>query len=314
MKVLVLSCADKALDNSAMWYALGECVDVGLRFLEKNQQKNLRAYFRTVDTEKYDRIVLDLMFKNIYKQFRFLRTLPNLVVYEEDAYLDYMPGSKWLGFFSRFYRNLPNVRVINTGAWVAEVLAKQGVDANFAPKGFDAKRLFNRELHRDIFLGFVGRLSSSAYAQRYQLLTQLAGIEPVQLLRTKAPEDYPELLNRIQCFVSADIGLQEYMAKNFEAMACGCLLLAKRQGRGEEEALGLINGLNVLLYDDLAALASHIAWARENPDEAAKIAMAGCEHVLANNEYSVLSRKVLTILEKPFESTCTAQYKWWRLW
>lgn len=311
---MVLSCAGKALDNSPMWHALAERVEVDLRFLEKHQQKGLRAYFRGIDTSEYDRIVLDLMFKHIYKQFRFLRSLPNLVVYEEDAYLEFMPRSKWVGFFSTFYRRLPGVRVINTGAWVTDTLVQQGVDANFVPKGFDAKRLFDRKLTRDIFLGFVGRLNSFAYAQRHQLLTELATLEPVRLMRTRMPDDYPELLNRIQCFVSADVGLQEYMAKNFEAMACGCLLFAKRQGRGEEEALGLISGVNVLLYDDLASLRSHIAWAQENPGEAISIALRGSQHVVANHEYSVLAGKVLSVLERPFERVGPLHYKWWRLW
>lgn len=315
MKVLVLSSAGKALDNRPLWYALAEHAEVDLHFLEKYQQRNLRGWFKSVRYESYDRIVLDLMFKHIHGQSRWLRSLPNLLLYEEDAYLDYMPGSKWRGAFSALYKKLPNVRVISTGAWVTNNLRAQRVDAHFVPKGFDAARLFDRKLpRRDIFLGFVGRLGSSAYAQRQELLMSLAAVEPIQLLRTKDPDEYPALLNRIRCFVSADIGLREYMAKNFEAMACGCLLIAKRQGDIEEQALGLRDGENILLYDDLPELREKVQWVLRNAQQALEVASAGRDWVNANNEYSCLARKVAEILERPFVCTGSVRGSWWKLW
>lgn len=298
-----------------MWRALANHVELELHFLDKVQQRDLRDWFKSIEIGKYDRIVLDLMFKHIHKQSRWLRTLPNLVLYEEDAYLNFMPGSKWLDIFSAFYRKLPGVRVITTGAWVAQRLVAQQVDAHFLPKGFDSQRLGDRgAAQRDIFLGFIGRLGSSAYAQRQQLLTSLAAVEPLQLMRTQHPDEYPELLNRIRCFVSADIGLKEYMAKNFEAMACGCLLLAKRQGDGEEQALGLLDGQNVLLYDDLHELRQRIDWVRRNPYGAADIAVAGRDWVLANNEYACLAKNITALVQRPFVTVPRAPRQWWKLW
>jgi len=315
LKVLLLSSAGKALDNSPMWRALANHVELELHFLDKAQQRDLKGWFSNIEIGKYDRIVLDLMFKHVHRQSRWLKSLPNLVLYEEDAYLNYMPGSKWLGMFSAFYRKLPAVRVITTGAWVAECLKAQKVDAHFVPKGFDGQRLFDRKVaDRDIFLGFVGRLGSSAYAQRQQLLSSLAEVEPIQLLRTQHPDEYPELLNRIRCFISADIGLKEYMAKNFEAMACGCLLIARRQGDGEEQALGLIDGQNVLLYEDLHELRQRIEWVRQNASQAMDIASAGREWVLANNEYARLAMNVLTIIREPLMRVSTAPRTWWKCW
>ena len=62
------------------------------------------------------------------------------------------------------------------------------------------------------------------------------------------------MLNRIRFFVSADIGMGEYMIKNFEAMACGCVLLAYDQGELENEALGFIDMHNIVLYRRLDEL------------------------------------------------------------
>lgn len=315
MKILVLSSAGKSLDNSPMWRALGAHAEVELHFLDKPQQRNLRRWFKQVDVRQYDRIVLDLMFKHIHTQARFLRSLPGLVLYEEDAYLDAMPGSKWLGCFSALYHKLPGVRVISTGHWVAQRLCSLGIDACFVAKGFDAKRLFVQSaVERDIFLGFIGRTGSSAYAGRHQLLSSLAQVEPLQILRTQSPDDYPALLNRIRCFVSADIGLKEYMAKNFEAMACGCLLLAKRQGDGEEEALGFVDARNLILYDDLADLRQKIEWVRQHPDLAGKIARAGCEWVTEHNEYARLAEKIHVVLARPFVTVDVSRKRWWKWW
>lgn len=314
MNVLVLSSKGKALDNSPMWRALGTQIDVELRFLDKAGQRNLRASLRHTDPQRYDRIVLDLMFKHIQAQAGFLRSLDNLVIYEEDACLNFISGSRWFGRFSPFYRKLPGVRVINTGAWVAAKLASEGVDTHFVPKGFDGARLNRQCLERDIFLGFVGRVGSAAYAQRHQLLTNLAAVEPLQLLRTQTPAEYPQLLNRIQCFVSADIGLHEYMAKNFEAMACGCLLLAKRHGEGEEQALGLVDGHNVLLYDELDDLRERIEWVRRNPDQAALVAQAGHDLAVARHEYSQLADSIRRVLEKPLNPVPAPRKPWWRRW
>lgn len=296
-----------------MWYALRQHCAVDIYFLDKQQQRNLRQFFSAVDLGVYDRIVLDLMFKHIHKQGRLLRTLSALTIYEEDAYLDIMSGSRWLGAFLNLYRRLPGVRVISTGYMVTRHLHDSGVDAYFIPKGFDPSRLRdeNRPI-RNIELGFIGRLGSKAYSARRNMLESLAQRESLQIMRTSSAEEYLDTLNRIRCFVSADVGLGEYMAKNFEAMACGCLLLAKRQGQGEEDALGFVDGGNVLLYDDLDSLCAQVAWVRAHPERAAEIAQQGREHVLAHNTYEHLADQVVKVIAEPFLPL--PSLSWWRWW
>ncbi|MFI8741429.1 glycosyltransferase family protein [Stutzerimonas sp. R75] len=312
MRVLVLSSADRALDNRILWSSLQGGAQVDVRFLDKDQQRCLRRYFVDIAIDKYERVILDLMFKHVRTQSRFLRTLPALTLYEEDAYLDFMPGSRWSGAFVRFYRRLPGVRVISTGFAVTNHLRAAGVDAHFVPKGFDPARMVLQNQKRDIELGFIGRLGSAAYSARRTLLEALAKVEPLEIMRTHTANEYVDTLNRINIFISADVGLSEYMAKNFEAMACGCLLLAKRQGRGEEEALGLEDGVNLLLYDDLASLLERLEWAREHPGLAQSIAVKGREHVLARNAYDKLAREISDVVSVPF--TNVSSQPWWKFW
>lgn len=312
MRVLVLTSADRSLDNRSLWSSLKMHGDVEIRFLDKSQQRRLSSYFSTYDLSGYERVVLDLMFKHICSQSRSLRSLPSLTLYEEDAYLDFMPGSKWRGQFVSFYRKLPGLRVISTGYTVTQHLRAAGVDAHFIPKGFDPARMEINEGERDIELGFIGRLGSSAYSARRSLLEALAAVEPLQIMRTHSADEYVQTLNRIRIFVSADIGLSEYMAKNFESMACGCLLLAKRQGQGEEESLGLEDGVNLLLYDDLDSLRKRLAWARENPELADAIALRGREHVVAHNSYDKLASKVAAVISASFIKV--PSLPWWKFW
>jgi hypothetical protein len=109
---------------------------------------------------RYDRIVFFLRFKQEIRQAGFIRSIPNLVILEHDAYQNYIPGG----------------------------------------------------------------------------------------------EEYCATLNRIRFFVSADVGMGEYMIKNFEAMACGCVLLAFDQGAAENQALGFKGMVNVVFYKDIPQL------------------------------------------------------------
>ncbi len=313
MRILLLASAERALDNRLLWTCVARRHELDIRFLDKAQQRNLGKALRGVRLEAYQQVVSDLMFKHVCGQVAFWRRCPALTFYEEDAYLNFMPGSRWLGRFAEFYRRLPGARIICTGAWVTERLRGQGFDAHFVAKGFDPNRLFDRGMPRDLFLGFIGRTGSRAYAQRQALLHGLAAVEPLHQLRTETPAEYPILLNRIRCFVSADIGLGEYMAKNFEAMACGCLLLAKRQGHGEEQALGLVDGDHAFLYDDLADLRTRIDWVRQHPEEAERVARAGHAWV-QRNSYPRLAEEVGTILALPFAAPGGVQRPWWKWW
>ncbi len=124
----------------------------------------------------------------------------------------------------------------------------------------------------------------------------------MQLLRTEPGAAYNEMLNRIQFFISADQGLDEYMGKNFEAMAAGCVLCCFRQGGGEEEALGFVDLENVVLYSDLEELKKKLDLLKEQPDKIKEIARSGRE--LAIREYSLacLAQKTASALVAPIDS------------
>ena len=301
LKVLVLTAEGREPDFSRVYAALSQHVQLTVHTLSKTAQKNLRAVLRRLHVENYDRLLLDLRFKYVHTQVALLRTVTGLVIYEEDACQNYLANSRWQGEFSKFYRALPSARIVVTGASVARRLQQEGIDAHFLPKGYDETLLYDEHITRDVEIGFIGRLSSQAYAQRKELLETLAHEDGLQLLRTQPGSAYRQGLNRIRFFVSADIGLEEYMAKNFEAMACGCVLLAWQQGE-EEQAIGLESGRHLLLYHSIEELRAQLQWLRDHPQEADLIARTGEEFAakyLTHTHLAVGLASVLRLAPRP---------------
>lgn len=253
----------------------------------------LRGYFRKhVDVSRYDRILFFLRFKKEMRQVRFIRSVPNLVILEHDAYQNYIP-CKYTGKFSAHYRRLPWARVISSGHTVSERLRQEGFDAVFVPKGYDQTLLHDLGLARDIELGFVGSTGSVAYSGRKALLDELGGVENLLVTKTKSGEEYLRTLNRIRFFVSADVGMGEYMIKNFEAMACGCVLLAYDQGERENEALGFRDMENIVLYRSVADIQEKLAILRLDTALAERIARSGQALAIERFSFAAVGQSIV---------------------
>lgn len=284
MKVLFLVQAEQRAILDRLYEGIAAHCDCDIRWLDSRQQANLRRYFREqVQVERYDRILFFLRFKQEIRQVSFIRSVPNLVILEHDAYQNYIP-CKYTGRFSVHYRRLPWARVISSGYQVVQRLKSEGVDAVFVPKGYDQALLHDLGLERDIELAFIGSTKSAAYSARKALLDELSHTENLLITRTRSGDEYLRTLNRIRFFVSADVGMGEYMIKNFEAMACGCVLLAYDQGEAENRALGFVDMENLLLYRTVDELRDKLARLRADPALAARIAANG--QALARGRYS----------------------------
>ncbi|RWU26455.1 glycosyltransferase [Pseudomonas alkylphenolica] len=293
MKVLFLVQKEQRAILDRLYDGVAAHCECDLRWLSSADQRNLRSYFRReVDVEKYDRIVFFLRFKQEIRQVGFIRTVPNLVILEHDAYQNYIP-CKYTGKFSAHYRQLPWARVISSGYMVSERLRQEGFDAEFVPKGYDQHLLADQGRARDIELAFVGSTNSVAYSGRKALLDELAQVENLLVTRTKSGEEYCDTLNRIRFFVSADVGMGEYMIKNFEAMACGCVLLAYDQGEAENRALGLEDMHNVVLYNSIAQLQAKLQVLRADPELVERIGNNGRDLAVSQFSFAQVGRSIV---------------------
>ena len=302
MKVLFLVQKEQRILLDHFYASIATQCDCDLRWLSDEEQADLRGYFRRAvpRPEQYDRILLFLRFKKQLKQVSFIRSLPNLVELEHDAYQNFIP-CKYTGKFSRYYQAMPHVRVLVSGAGVARRLREEGVDAVFVPKGYDDSRLRDLGLERDIELGFVGSLGSVAYSGRKQLLEDLAKVEPLLITKTRSGDEYLQTLNRIRFFVGADVGMGEYMIKNFEAMACGCVLLAWSQGE-EDRLLGFEDMHNVVFYRSEEEALAKLQLLQADPELAARIARNGQAFAESRYSFDRVGRDLAEQIQRPMRT------------
>ncbi|MFK3798081.1 glycosyltransferase [Pseudomonas sp. NPDC088444] len=312
MKVLFLVQKEQRAILDRLYDGVAANCECDLRELSSAEQDDLRGYFRKhVDVTRYDRILFFLRFKKEIRQVRFIRTIPNLVILEHDAYQNYIP-CKYTGKFSAHYRKLPWARVISSGYTVSRRLRDEGFDAVFVPKGYDQALLNNRNCERDIELGFVGSLNSVAYAGRKAMLDALAAVETLLVTRTKSGEEYCQTLSRIRFFASADVGMGEYMIKNFEAMACGCVLLAFDQGAEENQALGFQDMHNIVLYTSIDELRGKLTILRDQPELSERVSRNGQALVEERYSFHALGGAIVEAMAAPLRPM-TPTSVWQRL-
>lgn len=300
MRVLLLVQKEQRVILDNLYAAIAANVShCDTRWMTSAEQDDLRGYFRNkVRLENYDRIVFFLRFKKEIRQVRFIQTVPNLVILEHDAYQNYIPG-KYRGKFSAHYKKLPWARIICSGYNVSCRLKDEGFDAVFVPKGYDANLFRNLHMKRDVELGFLGSLKGDAYDGRRALLEELAKEESMLVTRTNSGEEYLNMLNRIRFFVGADVGMGEYMIKNFEAMACGCVVFVSDQGEAENAAIGFKDMENVVTYRNVIELREKLRLLRNEAGLADCIAESGTRFVCEHLSWDINGKKIAEALRKP---------------
>lgn len=315
MKILLLVQKEQRIILDRLYDSIADYCECDTRQLSDKEQGNLKHYFKyNVDVSKYDRIVLFLRIKKEMRQVSFLKNIPNLVFLEHDAYQNYI-SCKYTGKFSSYYKKLPWVRVLSSGLVVTRCLQEEGVDAVFVPKGYDQELLRNLEQPRDIELGFIGSTKSVAYSQRREFLEKLSEKENLLATRTKSGDEYLQTLNRIRFFLSADIGMGEYMIKNFEAMACGCVLFAYDQGQEENSALGFVDMHNIVLYKTLEDFQAKLSKLRNDSELSKEIAKSGQRLAEEHYSFSNIGKRVVQAMEPALRTqTKSNTWLWVRSW
>lgn len=277
------------------------CDECLIQRLTKAQQMNLGAFLASVNHQDFDRVVIFSRIKRLAPQLRVLQCVPGLIFLEHDAYQNYMPNSKYHHMYSRLYSRLLACRALVSGAVVAQRMKAEGIDALFVSKGYDEAMLHNLGRERDVPVGFLGSLKSKEYAQRKAILESLASKTGMLVARTASGEEYLQTLNRIKVFVSADIGMGEFMIKNFEALACGCVLLAWSQGE-EDRLLGFKDMHNVVFYRSEVEALEKIALLQNDPALAARIAANGQAFARDHYCFARVGRDLAAAIQAPMRT------------
>lgn len=273
MKTLIVSTDGKLMVTRPLWQAARQFFEFD--HVEVTREHGLEAYFNEADFSGYGRVIADTNLRRLGKRYQCLKRAPGLVVFDHDVCQNNVSTSEWYHRYPSVLRDLGEVRIIVSGATLAGQLQDEGIDACYLAKGYDDTIISSLGIERIHQAAFVGRVKNKVYKRRKKFLLRQEKLGRLELLRAEPGDAYNRLLNQIRVFVSADIGFGEYMIKNFEAMAAGCVLLAWRQPELEQSSLGFVDGENVVLYDSEPELLEKLAWLKENPDSAAQIANAG---------------------------------------
>lgn len=298
MKILWLTQSYEVHAFDRLAESLQAYADVTLAPLGSAEQADLANTLGKYDLAGYDRIMTTLRTKKEMKQWKVMRDVPKLIIFEYDACQNYIPHSKYRGRFSTYFRRIGSPRIIVSGATVARKFREEGFDVYFMPKGYDASLISAAEGTRDIPLGFIGKVHSDVYRERGALLEVLKERHGLQLLRTAAGGDYAQMLSRIEIFVSADIGLGEYMAKNFEAMGAGCMLMTYDLGAEETDALGFRDMHNVVLFKDAGEFAQKLELLRCHPEKIKIIAQNGQALAASHFAFQQMGKRLFDIVSQ----------------
>lgn len=300
MRVLIIDRKERASSMDVLYSGILENMPNGeVVYFDKKQIRNLSSTLKKIDFTKYDRVLFDIPVRRAAHAIKEIKKIPGLIYLELDAYQDLMPESKYYNKFHKFFSKLNGTPVIVTSYSIAGYLRGKGITAHCILKAYDDALLHNKNRVRDIDLAFVGRIKSDVYRHRKNLLLKMQDELGLKLLRTQTPAEYLEVLNNIKVFVSADIGFNEHMIKNFEAMACGCLLLVKKQPT-EDEKVGFVHMENVVQYNTEKEAIELARDLLNNPGKVKEIARAGQKLVESKHKYSHRISDFVKILRLPY--------------
>ncbi len=285
MKVLIVSREERSRSLTTLFDGVAGRFETTLVKLTKQQIRDFSSTVERLNCDDYDRVLFDVPLRRMGKHYRSLKAIAGLVLYEEDTCQELIPKSQYYRRYAKIYKKIGACKLIVTSFYMRDVFSRQGLDVVVIPKAYDDALLYSTGCQRDIELGFIGRIKNKVYRERSRFLQRINDGFDLTLLRTESDAEYLQSLNRIKIFVSADIGFEEYMAKNFEAMACGCMLLAQRQTQ-EEASLGLVDGVNVVLYANAAEAELKLGELLQDFDRVSRIAQAGCELVRSRHGLS----------------------------
>ncbi|MCE7509430.1 glycosyltransferase [Alloalcanivorax xenomutans] len=282
--VLVISTRGKQAICGQIWQGVSECLPMEWKVVER-ESDILSVVTPLKAGHEYSRVVIDANLRRFGAGAKQLRGLSRLVLFDHDICQEVIPDSDWYRRYVPIMKYIGVTRVIVSSAFLANHLCRQGLDTVCIAKAYDSSVINDLQAERDLDAAFVGRTAHRVYRRRKRLLDKLKTELDVPILRSQPGEPYNALLNRIRVFVSADVGFNEYMIKNFEAMAAGCTLLAWRQPDSEQELLGFQENEHLFMYSDIEELKKTLVRLKQEPALAEKVAAAGRDLVVARHQW-----------------------------
>lgn len=297
MKYLLIR--QKHKRTKAIWETLSQKIPFEVKIVDYRSPEYFRDLMVSLKDHDYDRVIFDCNIRSIGRDYKLLREVRNLIIYDNDLYHHFHDNSSYVGVFVALFKTLSAHRIISTGLYTVQNFQNQGLNVSYLPKSYDPDYVHFLDMPRDIEIAFVGRTSNKIYTRRRKFLEGLQRSLDIQIIRTSEDDDYNRTLNRIRFFLSADHGLNEYMAKNFEALAAGCILCTVPTSDEEARILGFEDMVNVVFYNSEEELVSKINHLKANRNEADAIALAGRQLVESRHQDQHRAEEMEKIMTAP---------------
>jgi hypothetical protein len=297
MKLLVIR--QKHKRTKALWETLAKTAPLDIEVVDADDRARFRQLMASFRNHDYDRVVFDCNIRSIGRDYKLLRGIRNLVIYDNDLYHHFHHKSAYYKLFVALFKTLPPHRIISTGWHTVQNFSAQGLAVSYLPKSYDPAYVHYLDTPRNIEFAFVGRIKHKIYTQRRTFLEELRQQLDLQIIRTSEDDSYNATLNRIRFFLSADHGLNEFMAKNFEAMAAGCILCTVPTSPEEADLLGFHDMETVVFYSSAEELEKKMRHLQQHPDQAEAIAQAGRLLVETRHSDPLRASQMAEILAEP---------------
>ncbi|GAB1391901.1 glycosyltransferase [Rhodocyclaceae bacterium] len=311
MKLLVIKEA-RPKRTATLWESLAQEADTTFLSLDANDT-DIAPLLAGKDTSAYDRVVYAAGLMRLGRDSGMLARINNLVVFGLDFCQDYVAESDYYQRYSALVKSLGQVRLIVTGLHSCAHYTACGIPTSCVHKAYDDTLIRDLGQERDIEHGFVGRTKHKVYRYRRQLLDEISCRMPLAMLKTadasEESAEYNELLNRIRFFISADAGFEEYMIKNFEAMAAGCVLCTLPTSPEENAQLGFVDMQNVIFFRSAEELAGKLEQVRQTPGMANDIATAGRQLAEAHHTWRHRGKTLARVLREPVTLPATPGWR-----
>ena len=267
MKVLWLSLETDRTEFREFVERLGASVQLAEKWLTLKDAKHFSKAIGAEELKAFDRVLVHLPIKLLLKQTPYLRCIPNLLLLQRDLVCIATTEPATLEKYFKALAIMPWVRVLLPYSQVAQQLTQAGIDNQQIPLGISPGEYCDLGLSRSHSAAILADLDDPALKARKQLLLNIKTQNKLQIFEPEKGNALQEQLNNQLIAVTCEQGCSSYRALNFQAMACGCLLLTWDRGSEETNALGFKDMNNVMLYRDERSAQAKLNFLKRHPDQ-----------------------------------------------
>lgn len=301
MRVLWLACESNKDAFYGFTERLGQLCSLTTRWLSTAGAKHVVKAVGAKEIKQFDRVVIHLPFELLVKQSAYIRCIPNLVLLQTDLSMAVVENASNLDKFSRLLKIMPWVRVLTNAGEGQAFLASLGVDQARVPLGFNAAWYRDSDEAAIYSAGIFADLDNPDIKARRHMLFDIKTQNRLQFHDEVQGKILAQQLKQMDIVICNDMGCGQYRHLNFKTQACGVALMTWDRGDQENQAVGFVDMVNVMLYKDAKSAQAKLNFLKRHPEQLASIKEAGKTMAIECHSNRALADKLVDFLRKPLK-------------